>query len=166
MWPHEHLPHPRWTWSSAGFLFNIFWNKIYLHHFPLSSPQLLPCTPPHLRSLKFMASDFIFFHTHLLSPYNVTCMYDFRSDHLMYVGLFPRGDYFLQLSAFLNCIELCVESVPSDISLFHVNISVGVVLDQVWFRQPCCWDCMDLASLTFISRRQSLTADVQFLWLL
>lgn len=65
-------------------------------------------------------------------------MYYFRADLLLGIGhsiwrLYPGEDYFSSQNSLVAFSSLCLG--PHMISLFHVSVSVGVVLVRVLFRQ-------------------------------
>lgn len=61
-------------------------------------------------------------------------------------------------------ILLCLWLSPLELSLFHISMSVVVILFQVMFRRSCTWEFMSV--ICNISRRHTLTANFSFLWLL
>lgn len=41
------------------------------------------------------------------------------------------------------------------LSPFHISVSIGIILVQVRFRQPCWWDFIWVVSLTFLGNTSS-----------
>lgn len=61
-------------------------------------------------------------------------------------------------------IVLCLEFRLHELSLFHISLSIGILLLKLLFREPCWWDFY-VCSFTNICRRNNLTANSLPFWL-
>lgn len=59
----------------------------------------------------------------------------------------PGEDYFSHSFAVL---VLCLWVKPCELYPFYISMSVCIILFQVMFRQPCCWEFMGVAFLIFL----------------
>lgn len=72
-------------------------------------------------------------------------------------GPHPEGQLILPLSRVLSACGSSCRRAPRDFPV-HNGMSTAVVIAQVLFRQPCCWDLM-VFSFAVISRRHDFRAD-------
>lgn len=132
---------------------------IKLQHFSLPFHPSKPSqyTPPcstSIYSLLFCIYIYVPIYN-LLSPYDVTCMYVCRADHLV-----PGNLSQLSSVAYSSCV--CLN--PHGLFSIQFGMSIGIILAGYTFGQSCWWDFMGVSS--DITRRHSLIANSMILYLL